>query len=246
MEVKQKPRGDFDMNRIVVITGATAGFGLATAKKFKEQGDRVIVVSRNGEKVRRTVEEFGFTDGFTLDVTDYAGWLALKDFLTEKYGRVDVLVNNAGCGVSITDTVEQTKETIDRTVAVNLTSVIYGSSVLGEMMKKQEDGIIINLSSVCARHCWGGWSVYGAAKAGVLNFTKGLYVELQPYGVRATCIIPASSGTDFQKNAGIDEVVQSLYPENIADAVVYCANQPKGVVVEEMTVWGTAQVVQPL
>ena len=234
------------MNKTVIVTGATAGFGLATAKKFKEQGDTVIAVSRNKEKVEAAVEQFGFDAGFVMDVTDYGKWGELKDFVLKKFGRVDVLVNNAGCGVKIADTTEQTQETIDRTVAVNLNSVIYGSSVFGEVMKEQKDGIIINLSSVCARHCWGGWSVYAAAKAGVLNFTKGLYVELQPYGVRATCIIPASSSTDFQKNAGINEVVQSLHPEDIANAVVYAANQPKGVVVEEMTVWGTAQVVQPL
>lgn len=234
------------MSKIVVITGATSGFGLAAAKKFKEQGDVVIVASRSKEKVEKTVRENGFDAGFTIDVTDYAKWQALKDFVLKTYGRIDVLVNNAGCGVKIADTTEQTKESIDQTVAVNLNSVIYGSSVFGNVMKEQKDGIIINLSSVCARHCWGGWSVYAAAKAGVLNFTKGLYVELQPYGVRATCIIPASCSTDFQKNAGIDEVVQSLYPEDIANAIVYAANQPKGVVVEEMTVWGTAQVVQPL
>ena len=66
-----------------------------------------------------------------------------------------------------------------------------------------------------------------AAKAGVLNFTKGLYVELQPYGVRATCIIPASASTGFQKNAGIDEVVQSLTVEDIANAVFYATKSAR-------------------
>ncbi len=234
------------MQKIVIITGGTSGFGLATAKKFHENGDTVILVSRSEAKVRAAVEANGFADGFVMDVTDFDRWNALKDYVLSKYGRVDVLVNNAGCGVAIVDTVDQTKEDIDAAISVNLTSVIYGSKVFGEVMKTQKDGIILNLSSVCARHCWGGWSVYAAAKAGVLNFTKGLYVELQPYGVRATCIIPASASTGFQQNAGIDEVVQSLYPEDIANAVYYAATQPKGVVIEEMTVWGTAQVVQPL
>jgi NADP-dependent 3-hydroxy acid dehydrogenase YdfG len=170
----------------------------------------------------------------------------LKEFILAKYGRIDVLVNNAGCGVAIADTADQTHENIDKTIAINLNSVIYGSSIFGGVMKTQKEGIIINISSVCAKHAWGGWSVYAAAKAGVLNFTKGLYVELQPYGVRATCIIPAAASTGFQKNAGIDEVVQSLKAEDIANAVYYAATQPKEVVVEEMTVWGTAQVVVPL
>ena len=234
------------MNKIVIVTGATSGYGLATAKKFKSDNDIVIIASRNEEKVNRVVSEYGFDDGFVIDVTDYEAWQNLKEFVIKKYGRVDVLVNNAGCGVSIVDTVEQTKENIDKAIAINLNSVIYGSGILGNVMKSQGDGIIINISSVCAKHAWAGWSVYAAAKAGVLNFTKGLYVELQPYGVRATCIIPASASTDFQKNAGIDEVVQSLSADDIANAVFYAANQPKGVVVEEMTVWGTAQVVQPL
>jgi len=114
------------------------------------------------------------------------------------------------------------------------------------MMKTQKDGIIINISSVCARHAWGGWSVYAAAKAGVLNFTKGLYVEMRPHGVRATCIIPAAASTGFQSGAGIGEENQTLTPDDIANAVFYAATQPKGVVVEEMTVWGTSQDVQPL
>lgn len=98
----------------------------------------------------------------------------MKNRIVEKYGRIDVLVNNAGGGIRIVDTTEQTKESIDGIVSLNLNSVIYGSSIFGDVMKKQRDGIIINISSVCAHHCWGGWSVYAAAKAGVLNFTKGL------------------------------------------------------------------------
>ncbi len=234
------------MNKIVIITGATSGYGLATAKKFKENGDTVIIASRNEKKVNSVVKEHGFDDGFVIDVTDYEKWHELREYTIKKYGRIDVLVNNAGCGVSIVDTTEQTKESIDKTIAINLNSVIYGSNVFGDVMKKQQDGIIINISSVCANHCWAGWSVYAAAKAGVLNFTKGLYVELRPYGVRATCIIPASASTGFQKSAGIDEVVQSLSANDIANAVYYAASQPKGVVVEEMTVWGTAQAVEPM
>ena len=121
-----------------------------------------------------------------------------------------------------------------------------GSKIFGEIMKNQRDGIIINISSVCAKHCWAGWSVYAAAKAGVLNFTKGLYVELRPFGARATCIIPAAASTGFQSEAGIGEENQTLTSDDIDNAVFYAANQPKGVVVEEMTVWGTSQDVQPL
>lgn len=234
------------MSKIVLITGATSGYGLATAKKFKENGDTVIIASRNIEKVDSIVKEYGFDYGVKLDVAKSEDWETVKSEIMAKYGRVDVLVNNAGGGVRIAETTEQTYEDIDKAISLNLNSVIYGSKVFGEVMKAQRDGIIINISSVCARHCWGGWSVYASAKAGVLNFTKGLYVELRPFGVRATCVIPAAASTGFQSGAGIGEENQTLYPEHIADAVFYAATQPKGVVVEEMTVWGTSQDVQPL
>lgn len=232
--------------RVVLITGATSGYGLATAKKFRDSGDIIIVASRNAQKVNKVVEENGFDAGYAIDVTDYSAWENMKNRMIEKYGRIDVLVNNAGGGISIADTTEQTKESIDGIVALNLNSVIYGSSIFGNVMKKQRDGIIINISSVCARHCWGGWSVYAAAKAGVLNFTKGLYVELQKYGVRATCIIPASASTGFQNSAGIGETHDSLSADDIAESVYYAADMPKRAVVEEMTVWGVEQVVEPL
>ena len=234
------------MNKIVLITGATSGYGLAAAKLFEKNGDTVIIASRNGEKVKQVVSENGFADGFEIDVTNYVQWQKLTEYVVKKYGRIDVLVNNAGGGVRIAETTDQTNEDIDKTISLNLNSVIYGSKLFGEMMKKQKDGIIINISSVCAEHCWGGWSVYAAAKAGVLNFTKGLYVEMRPHGVRATCIIPAAASTGFQKSAGISEEHQTLTADDIANAIYFAANQPKGVVVEEMTVWGTSQDVCPL
>lgn len=234
------------MNKIILITGGTSGYGLAAAKKFKENGDTVIIASRNAEKVSEIVKKYGFADGYKTDVENYGEWENLQTEIIKKYGKIDVLVNNAGGGVKIADVSEQTREDIDKAVALNLNSVIYGSKLFGEIMKKQKNGIIINISSVCAKECWGGWSVYAAAKAGVLNFTKGLYVELRPYGVRATCIIPAAASTGFQSNAGLAEENQTLTPEDIANAVYYAANQPKGVVIEEMTIWGTSQDVQPL
>lgn len=96
-----------------MITGATSGYGLATAKKFKDNGDTVIIVSRDKPKVESTVAEYGFADGCALNVMDYDGWHNLKKTVKMKYGRIDVLVNNAGGGVAIADVTEQTKENYD-------------------------------------------------------------------------------------------------------------------------------------
>jgi len=234
------------MSKIVLITGATSGYGLSAAKKFKENGDTVIIASRNAKKVEETVKKYGFDDGYKLDVTVYDEWESVKEEIMKKYGRVDVLVNNAGGGIRIADTVEQTHEDIDKSIALNLTSAIYGSKLFGDVMKKQGDGVIINISSVCAKQCWGKWAIYTAAKTGMVNFTKCLYIELRPFGVRATCIIPASASSYFTKSAGLHDGEYLLEASDVANAIFYVASQPKGVFVEEMTVWGTAQDVQPL
>ena len=88
--------------------------------------------------------------------------------------------------------------------------------------------------------------MYAAAKAGVLNFTKGLYVELQPYGQRAIFVIPASASTGFQSACGIGETQDSLQTKDVADTIVYAAEMPNRAVIEEVTVWGMSQIVQPL
>lgn len=230
----------------VLITGATNGYGLETAKLFKEKGYTVIIASRNPEKVSACVEKYGFDKGYTLDVTDYDRWEEVRDEIVKDFGGIDILVNNAGAGISIVDTVDQTKENIDKIIALNLTSAIYGSKIFAPMMKEQKDGVIVNISSICARHQWAAWTVYGCAKAGLLSFSKGLYAELRPYGVRVSCVMPGQASTGFQHNSGIGEVEESLKATDIANAVYYCASQPDKVVIEEVTVWGTSQDVQPL
>lgn len=95
---------------------------------------------------------------------------------------------------------------------------------------------MINISSVCARECWPEWSFYAAAKAGVLNFSKGMYLEMQPYNVRVSCVIPSSASTGFQRACGIGETSDLLLPEDIAETVLFVANLPARAVIKDVTV----------
>ena len=234
------------MKKTVIITGGTSGYGLACAKLFKENGFTVLITARHADALERAQKECGADFVFVQDVSRMEDWRALYAFAMEKMGQVDVLVNNAGGGLSIKPIEEQSEEMIDAILRLNLNSVMYAANVFVPDMKKRHSGTIINISSVCATHAWADWSVYAAAKAGVLNFTKGLQVELQPHGVRATCIIPASASTGFQAASGIGETQDSLQCEDIAGAVYYAATLPERAIVEEMTVWGMSQTVQPL
>lgn len=234
------------MSRIVLITGASSGYGKATAKAFKDNGDTVIMTARNIEKLEKAKAEVGADFAVSMDVTKPEDWERVAKIITDKYGRIDILVNNAGGGVTIKEVSEFTADEIDAVIKLNLNSVIYGCRTFADMMKEQKCGTMINISSVCARQCWPQWSVYAAAKAGVLNFSKGMYLEMQPYNVRVTCVVPSSASTGFQSACGIGETTDKLLPEDIAETVMYIANLPQRAVVEDVTVWGIDKQVNPL
>lgn len=231
--------------KIVLITGGTSGYGKAMAELFVKVGAKVIVAARKVTELEETAKELG-CDMLCMDVTDYAAWQDAKAYICDKYGRLDVLINNAGGGIAIKNVAEQTKDEIDQAIELNLNSVIYGANVFAPVMIGQKSGTIINISSVCAKECWPEWSVYAAAKAGVLNFSKGLYTELQPHGVRVTCLIPAQAATRFQRAAGLADSTCKLGVEDIAQTALFICQLPERAVVEEVTVWGIDQVVVPL
>lgn len=234
------------MSRIVLITGASSGYGKAMSKRFKENGDTVIMAARNAEKLNAALKEVGGDLAVPMDVTCPKAWDDMVSLVKEKFSRLDILVNNAGGGVAIKNTEDQSIEDIDATIKLNLNSVIYGCRAFAGMMREAKTGTIINISSVCARQCWPEWSVYASAKAGVLNFSKGFYLEMQPFNVRVTCIIPSSASTGFQAACGIGETTDTLQTEDIADTVLYVCNLPQRAVVEDVTVWGIDKLVNPL
>ena len=238
--------GEYKMNRIVLITGASSGYGKAMAKAFVDAGDTVIMTARNYEKLEAARTEVGGSVAISMDVTKSCEWDKMVKFIAEKYGKLDILINNAGGGVTIKPVSEFSYDEIDQVIALNLNSAIYGCHAFAPMMVAAGTGTMINVSSVCARQCWPTWGVYGAAKAGMLNFTKSLYLELQPYGVRATCLIPASANTGFTDACGIKAVPQKLKPEDVAETALFIANLPQHAVVEDITVWGIDQQVNPL
>ena len=233
------------MDRVIVITGATSGYGYAAAKKFAEAGDRVIAVARTASSVEDTKKTLG-VDGFAANITSEDDWAALHDYVSAHYGRIDLLLNNAGGAIVIVPFLEQTSEQIIDSVNLNLLGMIWGCKTFAPMMLKQESGTIINIASACATHCWPAYSVYAAAKAGMLSFSKSLYVELRPKGIRVTCMIPGAGDTPFCINAGQGPNPMAMKAPDFAQAIVDVFNLPPHIVVEDMTVWGIDQELTPL
>ena len=232
--------------KVVFVTGGSSGYGKATAAEMVKNGATVIIAARNREALETAQKEIGCDAVICMDVTKYADWQEAYKTIVEKYGRLDVLVNNAGAGVAIKSIVDQSQEEIDQSIALNLTSAIYGTQVFAPLMKEQRDGTIINVSSVCAKQAWPGFSIYGAAKTGMLGFSKGAYVDLRPYNVRVTCLIPASASTGFEKSANLQPSPHAMTVQDVADSIMYICKLPQHAVVEELTVWGIDQEVIPL
>lgn len=241
------------MNKVIVITGATSGFGLAMAEKFGKTGVSLVLVARNEEKLAQTsksIEKLG-ANVVTVagDVTIDNTFKKVLAVALERFGRIDVLINNAGGGVKIAPIEEMDNDSIQACFDLNLNSVIKACRTIVPQMKKQKSGLIINLTSACAKFAWPEWSVYSAAKTGLSMFSRCLHAELRPDGIGVSVIVPGGSNTGFQTQSGIGAFEwneeNALRPEHIAEAAFSIVTMPQGGVVPEMVVYGMEQDVVP-
>ena len=154
---------------VIVITGGSSGFGRAAAKRFAEKGETVIITGRKAETLRPIADEYG-TDYFQADVTSFEDWQKLYDYVIGKYGKIDLLLNNAGGGINIVPLTEQTREDIDASIGLNLVGPLYGCKVFVPKMIEQNSGTIINVASVCARLGWPGYSILYRRQMGHTRF----------------------------------------------------------------------------
>jgi NAD(P)-dependent dehydrogenase (short-subunit alcohol dehydrogenase family) len=241
------------MKKVIVITGATSGFGLAMAERFGKAGAQLILVARNSEQLEKTValviKSGGQAVAVAGDVTVPGTFDKVLAVALERFGRIDVLINNAGGGVKIAPIEAMDDASVQQILDLNLTSVIAACRTIVPQMKKQQSGLIINLTSACAKFAWPQWSVYSAAKAGLSMFSRCLHAELRPFNIGVSVIVPGGSNTGFQQNSGIGAFgwneENALRPEHIAEAAHSIVFMSKGGFVPEMVVYGMEQEVIP-
>lgn len=231
-----------------IVTGGGSGFGRGIAEALSAAGAKVWITGRNREKLFAAAEEIG-VQAFVADASDGEDW----NRLLAEVGDVDVLVNNAGFGGKIAPLTEQEDSDIAAVVATNLTGAILGASRVARIMAKRRRGVIVNISSVCALHAWPGWSVYTAAKAGVLKFSHALHTEMRPYGVRVSCLIPSWGQTDFNRAAGISGASEEanlakdcISPGQLGKIVTDLVALPDHLTVPEVVVQPMIQEIIPM
>jgi len=233
-----------------IITGGGKGYGFGIAEALKKKGASIWITGRD-EKALEDVAGRIKVQHMKADVTEAGDWDHLIQSVMKKDGRIDILVNNAGAGIHIAPLEEQSDEEIEQSISVNLTGVLIGCKRVAPIMKQQRSGTIINISSVCARQAWPGWSVYSAAKSGIVQFSKCLYTELREWGIRVTTVIPSWGNTGFLKAANLKEFdpetsAKSIQPIELGKLVVTICGLPAHLEIEDMTLWPLIQKIEPL
>ena len=230
---------DLLKEKVAIITGAAQGIGKGIAVKFAQEGAKVIIADINEEKAHQTADEIDNSINscvaMKLDVTDEAAIKNVFDEVLKDYGKIDVLVNNAGIQPPKQPFYEIEGRNWDRALEVNLKSVFLCSKVAVPIFTKQGFGNIVNTASVVGPFLWEGSMSYIASKAAVSTMTRAMALELAPYNIRVNAVGPGHVDTELNKatfaEPGAREAACSTIPlrrislpEDLAGAFAYLAS----------------------
>jgi NADP-dependent 3-hydroxy acid dehydrogenase YdfG len=239
--------------KVVVITGASSGLGEATARLLAAEGASVVLGARRVNRTQALADELTGSGGKALavatDVTNREQVKALVDAAVQTYGRIDVLINNAG--LMPHSPLERLKvEDWDQMIDVNLKGVLYGIAAALPYMQQQKAGHIINVSSVAGHKVRAGGVVYAATKHAVLALSEGLRQEVKPYNIRTTVISPGAVATELPSSATEPDVAENLEKfyaafaipaDSFARTVAFAMSQPEEVDINEILFRPTRQ-----
>jgi NADP-dependent 3-hydroxy acid dehydrogenase YdfG len=240
--------------KIVVITGASSGLGEATARGLSAQGARVVLGARRQDRIQSLAQELGGEGraiAVATDVSDRAQVQALVDTAVRAFGRVDVMINNAGLMPQAP--LERLKVgEWDRMIDVNIKGVLYGIAAALPYMQQQKAGHIINVSSVAGHKVGPGFAVYAATKHAVRALSEGLRQEVKPYNIRTTVISPGAVATELPGSVSDPDTaarVRKFYADvaipadSFARAVAFAISQPDDVDINEIVFRPTRQEI---
>lgn len=240
----------------VFVTGATAGFGEAIARRFHAEGARVILTGRRQERLDALVAELGERAfGLRLDVRDRAAVFGAVASLPEPFAAVDVLVNNAGLALGLEPAWQTDLDDWETMLDTNCKGVLYCTRALLPGMVARGRGHVVDISSIAGVYPYPGGNVYGATKAFLTQFSLNLRADLAGHPVRVTDIQPGLAETEFSlvrfkgdadAAKGPYAGVQALTADDIAEAVWWVTSLPAHVNINRLEVMPTMQSFSPL
>jgi 3-oxoacyl-[acyl-carrier protein] reductase len=222
---------------VAAITGAGSGIGRATAVEFAREGARVLVADQRLDAATETAQQIQ-AECIQTDVTRFEEVQAMVQRAVDRFGRLDVLVNNAGVPQSFTPVEDTSDDLFDKIFAVNVKGVFYGCKAAVPHMKRQGGGVILNMASTAGIRPRPGLAAYNASKAAVINFTRTLALELAAHHIRVVSICPVATDTPMLPEfIGAQDPVEGRQkfiatipwgrlnrPEDLAHAAVFLAS----------------------
>lgn len=239
---------------IVLITGATAGFGEACARKFAANGYDLIITGRRQERLtalQHDLQAYGIKVlPLAFDVQDEKAVSSTLAQIPDSWKAVDILVNNAGLALGLSTIDEGNLSDWDTMIDTNVKGLLYVSRVVIPWLKARKKGHIINLGSTAAKTVYAKGNVYCATKAAVDAISQGMRIDLLPYSIKVTAIHPGAAETEFsvvrfKGDAGkADDVYKGFTPlqaADVADTIYYCASLPPHVCINDLVITCTQQ-----
>jgi len=241
--------------KVIVITGASSGLGEAAARHLADEGAILVLGARRADRIQRLAEEISAHGGKVLAIaTDVTNPEQVKTLVAEAvrtFGRIDVLINNAGL-MPLSPLERYKLDEWNQMIDVNIKGVLYGIAAALPYMKEQRSGQIINLSSVAGHKVWDGSAVYSATKAAVRVISEGLRQEVKPYNIRTTIISPGAVATELLTTISepdIAEAVQkdvknyAISADSFGRIIAFAISQPDDVDVNEILFRPVKQVL---
>ena len=243
------------MTKIVMITGATSGFGAAAVQRFANAGWRVVATGRRIERLQKLVDEFGQDKvcAASFDMRQAAAIETALAALPASFRQVDLLINNAGLALGTAPAQKASLEQWNQMIETNVTGLATITRLLLPTLIAQK-GAIINISSVAATYPYPGGNVYGGTKAFVSQFSLGLRSDLHGTGVRVTCLEPGMAETEFTlvRTSGNQAASDNLYKganpmtaQDIADTLFWVATLPPHMNINRMELMPVSQSFSP-
>jgi NADP-dependent 3-hydroxy acid dehydrogenase YdfG len=240
-------------DKIVVVTGASSGLGEATARLLSAQGATVLLGARRADRLQLLAKDLESRGGkalaLTTDVTRREQVKALVDSAVQTYGRIDVMINNAGLMPQAP--LERLKiDEWEQMIDVNIKGVLYGIAAALPHMQRQKAGHFINVSSVAGHRVGPGFAVYAATKYAVRALSEGLRQEVKPYNIRTTVISPGAVATELPDSVTDPDAskrIRTFYEQvavpadSFARAVAFAMSQPEDVDINEILYRPTRQ-----
>jgi len=242
-------------NKIVLITGASAGIGKACAEVFAEAGAKLILIARRGEKLKDISENIFKNYGSEIYsiVCDIRNYEELKNYintLPERWSNIDVLINNAGKARGLNKIQDGEPEDWNEMIDTNIKGLLYVSRLIIPKMVNQKNGHIINIGSIAGREVYPNGNVYCGTKAAVASISKGMAIDLNGTGIRVTNIEPGLVETEFSivRFHGDEESAKKVYEgytpltgRDIAETALFAATRPKHVMIQDVLITPTDQ-----